>query len=499
MDKSVYTVEEVQKELLEKFGNGKLIFSFIDDNLDHRAVFLFEEAQIVAFFDGKKTVAPLEFNWLDGCTIEETVNYIEREKVERNTPFLGNAIIGALLGGFFYASEKRVTKEVIEVKKYWLTITLKNYSVEESTFYVGSNYDYALKAKQLIESIMNRIKTSSSNSSKPNDKLIKVKEKDYPMSFWVYVPIDYMDNVDDEYIYIPKSIFDNAQCEFEKAQERDRKIAETASLNNQGIAFEKEGNIDKAIEVYEKNVAKDTDGCYSYDRLLVIYKKLKREDDEFRICQLAVKKFPNEKKYLLRLQKLQGNEPAINLPNQALIYTPTIIWGELYFNELRQLKEFDFYSQGYENRDYYMDYVSNNNLTQINNVVKHFQELRHIAENAEDAGNYATASAIYEQMIAEKCYFSKPYDRLIKIYSKSKLKEDEKRVLLSAIETLQGYKDIQLSYIRGLAKKYNAVDFCENYIAEGKSISYFMMGGGFVIYDPYNIIEKWRERLEKMK
>ena len=319
------------------------------------------------------------------------------------------------------------------------------------------------------------------------------------MSFWVNVPIDYMDNIDGEYIYIPKSIFDNAQCEYEKAQELNRKIAETADLNNQGIAFEKEGNIDKAIAVYEKNVAQDSDGTYAYDRLLVIYKKLKRVGDELRICQLAAKKFPNEEKYLLRLNKMEGNEPTIKLPNQALTYTPTIIWGELYFKELRQLKEFDFYSKGYDNRDYYIDYVSKNNLTQIKNVVKHFQDLRNIAEDAEYAGNFATASAIYEQMIAEKCYFSKPYDRLIKIYSKSKLKDDEKRILLLAIETLQGYKDVQLDYIRGLAKKYDAVDFCEKYIAGGKSISYFMMGGGFVIYDPYNIIEKWRERLEKMK
>lgn len=51
-------------------------------------------------------------------------------------------------------------------------------------------------------------------------------------------------------------------------------------------------------------------------------------------------------------------------------------------------------------------------------------------------------------------------------------------------------------YIKDLARRHNASDFAEKYINEGKSISYY--GGRFVIYDPYNVLTKWEERLNKL-
>lgn len=63
--------------------------------------------------------------------------------------------------------------------------------------------------------------------------------------------------------------------------------------NLMGIKYEKEGLVDKAIELYEQNIKENFDGNHPYDRLTVIYRKRKQIDDEIRVLEKAIYVFKN--------------------------------------------------------------------------------------------------------------------------------------------------------------------------------------------------------------
>ena len=58
--------------------------------------------------------------------------------------------------------------------------------------------------------------------------------------------------------------------------------------NLKGIKLEKEGKIDKAIKLYEKNIEEEFDGSHPYTRLAIIYSKKGLLDDEIRVLEKAV-------------------------------------------------------------------------------------------------------------------------------------------------------------------------------------------------------------------
>jgi tetratricopeptide (TPR) repeat protein len=70
---------------------------------------------------------------------------------------------------------------------------------------------------------------------------------------------------------------------FEKQVERNLK----------GIQFEKEGQLEQAIKLYEANIKENFEGNHPYDRLAVIYRKQGRVDDEIRVLEKAVWVFEN--------------------------------------------------------------------------------------------------------------------------------------------------------------------------------------------------------------
>ena len=67
--------------------------------------------------------------------------------------------------------------------------------------------------------------------------------------------------------------------------ERDKLLIETARLNNEGIAFEKEGKIDEAIETYEKNISLGFKATHSFDRLRILYRKRKDYENMARVIK----------------------------------------------------------------------------------------------------------------------------------------------------------------------------------------------------------------------
>ena len=63
--------------------------------------------------------------------------------------------------------------------------------------------------------------------------------------------------------------------------------------NLKGVELEKECKMDKAIELYEKNIEEEFDGSYPYEKLAIIYSKKGSLEDEIRVLKKAVWVFEN--------------------------------------------------------------------------------------------------------------------------------------------------------------------------------------------------------------
>ena len=55
-----------------------------------------------------------------------------------------------------------------------------------------------------------------------------------------------------------------------------------------GIKLEKEGEIDEAIKLYEKNIEEEDEGSHPYTRLAIIYSKKGLLKDEIRVLERAI-------------------------------------------------------------------------------------------------------------------------------------------------------------------------------------------------------------------
>lgn len=77
--------------------------------------------------------------------------------------------------------------------------------------------------------------------------------------------------------------------------------------NLKGIQFEKEGQVVKAITLYEANITENFEGNHPYDRLAIIYRKREQIHDEIRVLEKAIWVFENivHKERGDRLPKLQ--------------------------------------------------------------------------------------------------------------------------------------------------------------------------------------------------
>lgn len=65
--------------------------------------------------------------------------------------------------------------------------------------------------------------------------------------------------------------------------------------NLKAMEYEKNKDIEKAIEFYEKAISYSFDGNYPYDRLAILYRKRKDYDNEIRVLNKAIKVFSSIK------------------------------------------------------------------------------------------------------------------------------------------------------------------------------------------------------------
>jgi tetratricopeptide (TPR) repeat protein len=63
--------------------------------------------------------------------------------------------------------------------------------------------------------------------------------------------------------------------------------------NLKGVELEKEYKMDKAIELYEKNIEEEFEGNHPYERLAIIYSKKGSLENEIRVLEKAVWVFEN--------------------------------------------------------------------------------------------------------------------------------------------------------------------------------------------------------------
>lgn len=74
----------------------------------------------------------------------------------------------------------------------------------------------------------------------------------------------------------------------------DEILSECASSNNLGIQYEKEGNVDAAIEVYERNILLNYPATHSYERLMILYRRRKEYHKEITVIEKAIELFSDE-------------------------------------------------------------------------------------------------------------------------------------------------------------------------------------------------------------
>lgn len=79
-----------------------------------------------------------------------------------------------------------------------------------------------------------------------------------------------------------------------------------SNRNSKGIELEKKCEVDKAIELYEKNIEEEFDGTHPYIRLAIIYRKKGLLRDEIRVLEKAkkiLKNHSNSEYFNKRLEK----------------------------------------------------------------------------------------------------------------------------------------------------------------------------------------------------
>jgi len=125
------------------------------------------------------------------------------------------------------------------------------------------------------------------------------------------IPRDLLDRMDDatldgrKSIDVPQSLIDKLEEKLEKYENEERLLNNSVSLSEKGSKLEKEGKIDEAIKVYEKNIES---GCYpaafSFKRLSVIYRGRKDYDNELRVIERAIEAMPTIIEFIKRKQKV---------------------------------------------------------------------------------------------------------------------------------------------------------------------------------------------------
>jgi hypothetical protein len=310
------------------------------------------------------------------------------------------------------------------------------------------------------------------------------------------------------FFLIEKTDLEILELEKRKRVERDYLINTTAKLNNEGIAFEKQGKIDEAIKVYEENLKLGYQASHAFDRLSNQYRKRKDSENEKRVLRRRYEVYDltesDLQKELEKIDnKIRGIKPILILPKQAHPYKITgETLGSRFERLIPLLPEFNFYNNKPIDEDTNTYLIKNPNLVndriykpQIWEIQRIFKKMINDADKFKSNNDLDSAATIYEKIIAEECYLSQPYNKLKQIYIKSGLHTESQRIIFTSINYFSALRDRQRTYVLDLARKYGKLEFALQRIKESGKIYYY--GGAFELYNSYAIIDTWRKQLLK--
>lgn len=124
----------------------------------------------------------------------------------------------------------------------------------------------------------------------------------------------------EKYYSITEEEYRTTLDNYDKHIKQEQALFKCAGLNNKGIAQEKAGDIDSAIETYEENIKGRYPALHSYDRLMILYRKRKDYQNELRVIDIALDVFNKDgipfDTNQIREKYKQRKEKALTLLNK---------------------------------------------------------------------------------------------------------------------------------------------------------------------------------------
>lgn len=195
-------------------------------------------------------------------------------------------------------------RKIFSPKKGTSTNT-KNEIITEVSFKVLGN-EYKMPITQDSIDDLNLKKQNSANpescEKEPSEDEIKL-----PLSFFTMSNITYVGDECNFFalythakyrgynnIVIDKKTYLKAINNISRERRKEYILCRSAHLNQCGIALEKQGRIDEAINSYEENIKLYPTTTHAYYRLMVLYRKKKELTNEIRVIQTAIYVFEKE-------------------------------------------------------------------------------------------------------------------------------------------------------------------------------------------------------------
>lgn len=305
---------------------------------------------------------------------------------------------------------------------------------------------------------------------------------------------------------VDKKLLEQAEIALEQRYEEDRRLSETARLNNIGIIAEKEGRIDDAIMAYEENINIGYQASYAYERLRIIYRKRKDFTNMARVIRRYAQVYGYDNDWAQ--EQINRYSGSIKRKKVDYIYPlsrlRSVVSGETiedrYNKIIERQPEFDFYVHtDYTQMQYSFDdsKISFPDCVKLREIREEIKSKLELSATNERCGRLDLACVDYEWLIANKVHNTKPYDRLFMIYKRSGLIQDACEVLDEGIKFFSSLRERQWEYIEYLSSKYNVTEIKGKPLKDYGVIHYYM--GEFELYNPYHIVEKWKEKLQKIK
>ena len=104
----------------------------------------------------------------------------------------------------------------------------------------------------------------------------------------------YTENMGSDMLSVDSGLYRRAKQKYEARMKHEERLAETARLNNIGIACEKAGDIDGAIAAYEECAKLQYPAEHCYERLRILYKKRKDFENMERAISLRQSAYYDE-------------------------------------------------------------------------------------------------------------------------------------------------------------------------------------------------------------